>query len=165
MKIFVISDTHGAYAPLERAIRRHLDADLFLHLGDGQREWRFIPMSFPEIKDRVYSVRGNCDSNEYGEAPYEITLDVGFGHRLFATHGHRYGVKYSLDVLKQTARENNCDIALYGHSHVSHTEYENGLYVMNPGSAARPRDGKKPSYGLIDVTEAGIMTNVVTITR
>ena len=39
--------------------------------------------------------------------------------------------------------------------------YENGIYVMNPGSASCPRDGNPPSYGILDVSSAGVMTNVV----
>ena len=32
---------------------------------------------------------------------------------------------------------------------------------MNPGSASCPRDGNPPSYGILDVSSAGVMTNVV----
>ena len=39
MKIIVISDTHGNEKKLENIILKHQDADLFLHLGDGAKEF------------------------------------------------------------------------------------------------------------------------------
>ena len=72
-------------------------------------------------------------------------------------------MKYSLDRLKKLAIENNADIIAFGHTHVRYTNYENGLYVINPGSASCPRDGKSPSYAFIDITDAGIATNIVSL--
>ena len=95
------------------------------------------------------------------QAPLTQTIDLMPGHRVFATHGHRYRVNSTLDYLEQAALEEGCDIALYGHTHVSQCTYENGIYVMNPGSASCPRDGNPPSYGILDVSSAGVMTNVV----
>ena len=40
---------------------------------------------------------------------------------------------------------------------------ENGIYIMNPGSASSPRDGKKPSYGIIDITKSGILMNIADV--
>lgn len=113
----------------------------------------------PEVADKFRYIKGNCD---YGsEAPLTQTIDLMPGHRVFATHGHRYRVNSTLDYLEQAALEEGCDIALYGHTHVSQCTYENGIYVMNPGSASCPRDGNPPSYGILDVSSAGVMTNVV----
>ena len=53
------------------------------------------------------------------------------------------------------ARENGCRVALYGHTHKGETHYDEGIYVMNPGSPSAPRDGRA-SYGVIDITEGGI---------
>ena len=113
----------------------------------------------PEVADKFRYIKGNCD---YGsEAPLTQTIDLMPGHRVFATHGHRYRVNSTLDYLEQAALEEGCDIALYGHTHVSQCTYEHGIYVMNPGSASCPRDGNPPSYGILDVSSAGVMTNVV----
>ena len=35
---------------------------------------------------------------------------------------------------------------------------------MNPGSLSKPRN-YMPSYGIIDITEGGILTNVVEVKR
>ncbi len=160
MRIIVISDTHQNYLNLKEIISQHLDADLFLHLGDGESECTLLLMQFPEITDRFHNVKGNCD---FESLPLELSLDLMPGHRLFATHGHRYGVKSSLTPLIRAAREDGCDIALYGHTHQSKSVYEDGVYVLNPGSASCPRDGNPPSYGIVDVTTAGVITNVVFI--
>ncbi len=158
MKIMVISDTHQLYSYFEDFVLTQKDADMFIHLGDGEREYNLLLANHPELASRFYYVKGNCD---YGEYPLYTCIDVMPGHRIFATHGHRFQVKSSLNMLTQYARENGCDIALYGHTHVSQTTYENGVYILNPGSASCPRDGNAPSYGLIDVSTAGVMTNVV----
>lgn len=158
MRILVISDTHQNYRNLETIVRRNPDADLFVHLGDGESECELLLHSMPELADRFHYIRGNCDFG--GSYPISETIDLMPGHRLFATHGHRYQVRYTLDWLIRAAREEDCDIALYGHTHQSRSVYENGVYVLNPGSASCPRDENPPSFGLIDVSSAGVMTNV-----
>ncbi len=162
MKIVVISDTHGRYRALYSPILLHDKADAYIHLGDGEEEVKRLLREFPDIADRFHCVRGNCDHSS--ELPETKIIDIAHGHRIFATHGHRYAVNYTVDVLLASARENNCDIALFGHTHTRYANYVNGLYVLNPGSASRPRDGWAPSYALIDVTSAGIVTNHVNVT-
>ena len=141
MRIIVLSDTHQYYRNFETIVLRHPDADMFIHLGDGESEYQLLCRNMPEVADKFRYIKGNCD---YGsEAPLTQTIDLMPGHRVFAT------------------LEEGCDIALYGHTHVSQCTYENGIYVMNPGSASCPRDGNPPSYGILDVSSAGVMTNVV----
>lgn len=159
MRIIVLSDTHQYYRNFETIVLRHPDADMFIHLGDGESEYQLLCRNMPEVADKFRYIKGNCD---YGsEAPLTQTIDLMPGHRVFATHGHHYRVNSTLDYLEQAALEEGCDIALYGHTHVSQCTYENGIYVMNPGSASCPRDGNPPSYGILDVSSAGVMTNVV----
>lgn len=162
MRIIVTSDTHQNYRNLETIVRRNLDADLFVHLGDGECECTLLRNAIPEIDDRFYYVKGNCD---YDNHPITACIDLIPGHRLFATHGHRYAVHSTLTRLTQAAREEGCDIALYGHTHQSRSTYEDGIYVLNPGSACCPRDGNPPSFGVVDVSSAGVITNVVFLDR
>ena len=72
---------------------------------------------------------------------------------------------YGTEQLVQMAKENHCDIALFGHTHCSMCAYTDGVYVMNPGSASCPRDGRDPSYGYVDIVDGGVMTNVVFFRR
>ncbi|HNW05286.1 MAG TPA: metallophosphoesterase family protein, partial [Oscillospiraceae bacterium] len=78
------------------------------------------------------------------------------GKTVFYTHGFRFGVKSGLADLKREARSLGADIALYGHTHIPYVAYEDGLYLMNPGSIGRPRVGK-PNYGIVDITDGGTL--------
>ena len=57
------------------------------------------------------------------------------------------------------SRKIGAKIALFGHTHVPYNQYHDGIYMLNPGSIAFPRDCSRPSYGLIDITPKGIITN------
>lgn len=155
-RIVVISDTHKRFHALHEIVLKHKDeAACFIHLGDCVNEVEDMRAAYPDIT--LYAVRGNCDYAPQMPDINEVT--IGGKHILF-THGHLQNVKYSLDKLKQFARNSGMDIVLYGHTHQSYTGYDKGLYIMNPGSPVQPRDFK-PSYGIIDITPAGIALNIV----
>lgn len=160
MRIIVLSDTHGNFSALERVISRNTDADWIFHLGDGERELDRYITANPMIAPKIIHVAGNCDFNSLSHDVF--TLPV-MEHKVLATHGYQYGVKSSLERLKALARTNGCDIVLYGHTHVRFQSYEDGLWIMNPGSASCPRDGMKPSFGHIDISSAGVVTNIVDV--
>jgi putative phosphoesterase len=61
MQILVISDTHGRFDILRRVILSHETADLIVHCGDGEYETERLLDERPELKERIISVRGNCD--------------------------------------------------------------------------------------------------------
>ncbi|HPY85977.1 metallophosphoesterase [Ruminococcus sp. XPD3002] len=161
MRIIVMSDTHGNYRALQSIITRNADADWFIHLGDGERDLDRFILANPEFTEKVIHVKGNCDENSL--SPDFFVLPLPFGHRIFAAHGHRYFVRDSLLRIKQAAIDNECDIVLYGHTHVRYNKYEDGLYIMNPGSASAPYDSTKPSFGHIDISEAGVVTNIADV--
>lgn len=160
MKIVVVSDTHGAFFKLKAIVDKHLrDADMFIHLGDGSKEFEEIQLCYPE--QSYLGIQGNCDYTL--DVPYAQVTELA-GKRIFSTHGHLYGVKGGLDRLKETARQHHAHIVLYGHTHQNFTGYEDGLTILNPGSLARPRSGL-PSYGIIDLSSSGILTNIVEVKR
>ena len=43
------------------------------------------------------------------------------GIKIFFTHGHKWGVKYSTDRLFYKAKEIGAQIALFGHTHTAAT--------------------------------------------
>ena len=100
------------------------------------------------------AVRGNCDmaSSLPPVGKYEAQ-----GVRIFYTHGHLYGVKSGQYTIVCAAREKKAQVLLYGHTHQAFTGYEDGLYMMNPGSL----NSWEPTYGTLDITPQGIVTNVV----
>lgn len=157
LRIVVISDTHGNFYALESVIMRNTDADWIIHLGDGEHELDNFLLSHQKLAPKIIHVAGNCDFCSLSSNV--VTLPV-MEHKILATHGHLYGVSGSLDRIKSLAVENGCDIILFGHTHARFQTFEDGLYILNPGSASIPRDGNKPSFGHIDISPAGIVTNI-----
>ena len=157
MRIVVLSDTHGSFFRFQQVVEAQPSADAILFLGDGWRELEDIRMLYPNKK--ILSVRGNCD---LGSMDPEEAVMMAQGKKILFTHGHNHGVKMGEGQLITFARAAHADIVLYGHTHVARTSYEEGIYVMNPGSASSPREGD-PTYGIIDITKAGIVTNLITL--
>lgn len=159
MRIVVMSDSHRQFGPIQRIIEAQPDADMFIHLGDGQQECENIPIFYPDKK--FYYLKGNCDfSFDFHDF---LVIPIDNQHRIFAAHGHKYGVKSSNTALLEAAYQNGCDIALYGHTHVRYNNYENGIHILNPGSCSCPRDGMKPSYAFIDIVDGKVFKNIVSL--
>ena len=79
------------------------------------------------------------------------------GKRFFFTHGHLYDAKLGLYRLVCAARERKADLLLFGHTHQPLTDYDDGLYILNPGSLS----GSGGTYGTVDITPAGVVLNIV----
>ena len=154
MRILVVSDTHGDYDTLRRVVTAQPKAEVVIHLGDGEEQSAQLVTDFPE--KMIVRIRGNCD---WGSSlPSKQVLTVA-GKKIFATHGHLYQVKMGYYNIYCAAREEKADVLLFGHTHTAMTDYEDGLYVMNPGSL----HGLYASFGIVDITDAGIVTNIVNI--
>lgn len=160
MKIIVVSDTHKNYSVLETAVKKNPDADMLIHLGDGEHEFRDIERAFAQLP-MVY-VGGNCDFGSH-----ELTRVVqACGYKIFCCHGHTLGVHEGLSLLVDAAKQNDCKIALYGHTHLYRTEISDGVFVMNPGSLDSPRNHNKPTFGVIELNERGeVKMNILAMER
>ncbi|MBP1560617.1 MAG: metallophosphoesterase [Oscillospiraceae bacterium] len=158
MRIIVMSDSHGQSVQVEKIIRANPEADMFVHLGDGEREISEMRMKYPDIDLR--SVRGNCD---FGKDSPDFQIIEWGKARIFCTHGHRYGVKGGTELIRSIARDNGCSAVFFGHTHERYLALEDGIDILNPGSCAFPRDGNKPSYAFVDVTENGIFLNIIDV--
>ena len=155
MRIAVISDSHGHSGILDRIIRREANAKAVIFLGDVTSDIEDFTYEYTDKK--FYIVSGNCD--RFSEFPYSRTENIG-GVNFFITHGHTLMVKGGTAALEKAARQSNCQIALYGHTHIPNIKYEDGLYVVNPGSCARSRDGGN-SYAAIDIRDNGILPAII----
>ncbi|MDE6729997.1 MAG: YfcE family phosphodiesterase [Oscillospiraceae bacterium] len=160
MKIVVMSDTHGAVDHLIDVTQLHQDADMFIHLGDGERDLYHLFSNYPQLEQKTHTLKGNCDYGILSQSLKTLLLNLPYGHKLFAAHGDFYRVKYSTDRIIHEAKEHEADILLYGHTHVCDCRYENGLYIINPGSLGAPRFDRKYSYALLDISEQGILANI-----
>lgn len=153
-RILVVSDTHGSERALWQALEEQPDARVVFHLGDGAREAESVADA---CRDRDFHiVRGNGD---WGSRFPETGLEIVAGKRIFFTHGHRYEVKMGLYRAVCAARERGADVLLFGHTHHPLTDYDDGLYILNPGSLSYGR----PTYGLLDITEGGIVPHTVSL--
>ena len=153
MRLLVISDTHGRASVIDRILRRESEAKEVFFLGDVVRD---IEQVLPEYSDRNFHiVHGNCDY--FCNYPlFDIAEYKEFGVCVFFTHGHRYSVKSGTDGILEAAKGVSANIVLYGHTHIFGIEYKDGVYVINCGSPALPRNGTG-TYAVIDITKAGIL--------
>ncbi len=156
MKILVFSDSHGEYLGMKTAIRQHKECEVVFFCGDGEEDFDCVKGAF---SDKMFiAVRGNCD---WGSSlPYAETITLE-GKKIFITHGHLQKVKMYYDEIVSYAHGIGADILLFGHTHTAYTDYDNGLYIMNPGSAS----GYGATYGIIEITDKGVLTNIVPLSR
>lgn len=154
MRILVCSDTHGDFYALNQAISEQPEAEIIIHLGDGAEEAEEMRAIYPDRM--VIQVKGNGDFGSRYPLVDEYLLA---GKHVLMTHGHLYGVKTELYTLYLLAKEKNIDLLLFGHTHQAFQDYQNGLYVLNPGSLK----GVNATYGIVDITQSGIITNVITL--
>ena len=157
MRVVVISDSHGQGSVVDRIIRRECEAQIVVFLGDVTGDIEDFTYEYTDKK--FYIVSGNCD--RFSSYPYSTVANVG-NVNIFITHGHTLGVKGGMGGLIVAARQSDCAIALYGHTHIPTIKYEDGLYIVNPGSCARSRDGAN-SYAVIDIRDNGILPSIIRI--
>ncbi|MBQ9081658.1 MAG: metallophosphoesterase [Clostridia bacterium] len=154
--VVVISDTHGNRQMIEKLYPILAENDYIIHLGDGNRDMSEIYSAFPK---KTFVCQGNCDfSTSFSQNEWEIEIE---NCKLFCAHGHRYGVKASLDELKKEALSRSCNVALYGHTHVASVEKDGDLTVMNPGNI-KPYSSN-PSYGYLVINGNRVTATVVPV--
>ena len=153
MKCLIFSDSHGNPFYMKRAIDRNPDAEVIFFLGDGISDAEALAI---DDKCRMWiAVKGNCDfSSFFCNRPLnkteEITLEA---KKIMITHGDVYGVKGGLENLSIAARSRGADIVLFGHTHMPHESFCDGLYLFNPGSISKPQY----SFGVLTITEKGAL--------
>ncbi len=156
MKIILMSDSHGNKAALEKIfLKTKGSGNIFVHLGDGERELDYMRTLYPSLDIR--HVSGNCDYNSM--SPVFDVIACG-DTKILVTHGHRYNVKYGTETIRSVAQNFGCRVAAFGHTHCRFQSYEDGIHILNPGSCSCPRDFSRPSFGFIDITPQGIFTGI-----
>ena len=161
MKVVILSDTHGSTQAVERVFSEQPDAALYLHAGDVLGDAEYLASLVgaelnageqdESVSPRVIGVLGNTDWPDGNQPLARIVCAAG--HRILLAHGHSFGVQYTTKFFADAAAESNCDIAVYGHTHVVDVSPGTPITVLNPGSAARPRDAYEPSYMVVEMEE------------
>ena len=161
-KLIIASDIHGSAYWCRQLLDafENEGADTLVLLGDllyhGPRNDfpdEYAPKKvfqmLNDMKDKIVSVRGNCDS-EVDQMVLEFPCLADYallnvdGKNLFLTHGHLFNAE-NPPLLKKG------DVLLNGHFHCPETKpLENGATYVNCGSVALPKDGTPHSYVLFD---------------
>ncbi len=157
LRILIMSDSHGRNENVELAIAQVREEigefQMLIHLGDvgDARELESLA-GVP-----CYIVRGNTD---YDAKLLNANVIEASGHRIFATHGHLYQVDMRLDLLRFAALENDCDIAMYGHTHVPYLEEDpDDITILNPGSISKPRQADhRYTYMVMEIDDEDEVT-------
>ena len=152
MKVLVVSDTHGNDINVAIALDREYPVDALLHLGDSQEEEEEFAEILAGEDIPLYIVKGNCDYFVDYTPSKIIELE---GHRILMAHGHGYYVHFGTRDLAADALANDCDIAMYGHTHrpvIDDSDPQ--LLILNPGSISYPRqEGRRRSYMILELKE------------
>jgi putative phosphoesterase len=169
MKVGLISDTHLSSGRLPQAIINVFqDVDMILHAGD------LVTMNVVrqlETVAPVTAVQGNMDMPGVRLALTSKTVVLAEGHHIGLIHGHRVPnpdqvLPSPLDFeamhnyLLSEFEIEGVECIVYGHTHVARLEmYQNVLFV-NPGSAARGKDGHC-SVGMLHVSQDQIRGEII----
>ena len=157
MKIIVVSDTHFSTQKIIERLEIIEDIDMIIHLGDIMSDSKKIGEA---LGVKTLSVKGNCDFG-LEEEPFEKIVEVE-NIKIIFTHGHRYKVKQSVDRYFYRAMEAEANIALYGHTHVPVNRWIEDVLMFNPGSASLPKEGQQPSFGILNIVDNKVESNIIT---
>lgn len=158
MKYLIISDIHGSSFHLNNLLKKDIDYDKLVILGDilyhGPRNDlpegynpKEIIKTLNNLKDKIIAIRGNCDADvDLMVLDFEISnfkwLKIN-EKLLYLTHGH----KHNKDLLPCKRRKYTL---LHGHTHVNVVhKASDKVRVVNIGSLSIPKDGYY-TYAVID---------------
>lgn len=153
-KYLVISDNHGNIHNMKRVFQKFEGRiNGLIHCGDLE----FGPDTLAEMVDcPVYLATGNCD-HFFDQEP-ETLVSIG-PHTALVTHGHRYDIGWTNELILYRAQEVGADLVFYGHTHrPAWFEFaKEGISCFNPGSIALPRQFEPyaPTFLQIDVADDG----------
>ena len=150
MKVLIVSDTHGRNHNYLRTLEQVSPIDLLIHLGDFDGGEEYI-MSVTPCSTEMVS--GNNDF--FNGLPKDKIIHIG-KYTVMLTHGHRYGVYYNTNELRDAALKHNADIVMFGHTHVPLIDLSQNVWTINPGSLALPRqNGRIPTFILMEIDSKG----------
>lgn len=147
MRILVFSDTHNNIDNCIATIENIKELDMILHAGDHVSDAKDLMFLYPDIDIRY--VKGNCD---FSNAPSELIIEAE-NKKIFLTHGHLYNVKSESDyfTLISKGKELNCDIIVFGHTHIPFCKKTDNITILNPGSAKNTQN-----FGVIEIENGKI---------
>jgi len=158
LRLAVVADTHSLPHPKAAEYLTARAPDAILHAGDigdlGVLDGlaRIAP---------VHAIRGNIDTHT-SDLPDVLTLDLVRASedpqpllRILLVHIGVYGPKLRAEVAA-SARAQEAQVVVCGHSHVPFIGRDRGLTVFNPGSIGPRRFHLPIVFGTMDVTPTGL---------
>ena len=142
MKIIVFSDSHRSFAPMMQAMEKEGNPQYIIHAGDVLQDVEDLKIMYPT--HNIIYIKGNNDIWDR-ETPDDRFFELG-GVKIFLTHGHNYGVKYTTAKLKQHAAELGAQVCIFGHTHKPLNENDGRMILLNPGSAVQ-------TYGVLEIDD------------
>ena len=157
MRIGILSDSHGRYETVEKALKilEEKGVELILHCGDiddADTVWLF--------PSNTHFVFGNCDSERTSlrQAIHGIgaTLHEPFGKLDLA--GNRIAFIHGDDkkLFEKLENSGQYDYLFYGHSHVASEHRTGPTRIINPGALHRARP---KTFAVLDL-ESGDMASI-----
>ena len=171
MKLLIASDIHGSLHAARHVVEafKKEAADYLVFLGDAMYHGprNLLPVEYHPsevakllntVKNKIIAVRGNCDS-EVDQMLLDFPMMAEYQNiplargKMFATHGHIF------DFTTIPASVTGGDVFAFGHTHLPVLEEnELGIVVLNPGSAALPKEGHPPTYAVLGKDKVEIKT-------
>ena len=161
MKLLIASDIHGSayYCDLlikafekEKADKMLLLGDILYHGPRNDLPEEYEPKKVIEmlngIKDRIFCVRGNCDTEvDQMVLNFPILADYCVipvkNKIMYCTHGHKYNENNLPPMSKG-------DILLNGHTHIPKLSIHEKFIYMNSGSVSIPKENSRHSYMILE---------------
>jgi len=138
LTVGVISDTHGLLRP--EVLKTFQGVELILHAGDigGDDILEELQAIAP-----VLAVRGNMDYGAWvSDIPASRAVKIG-SKRFFLVHDPAH-----IDV---DPAEGKFHAVIFGHTHRPHVETQEGVLLLNPGSAGHRRKDYPISLAILKI--------------
>ncbi|MFC4769289.1 metallophosphoesterase family protein [Effusibacillus consociatus] len=155
--IGVLSDTHlpkkGTDLP-EIVLERLKGVDAIIHAGDLTAP--FVMETLEQLAP-VTAVAGNVDPPELASLlGWQKRIEIE-GYRIGITHGHlgkgKSTPERAWNAFKGGRQPVPVDLIIFGHSHIPHEEWRDGVLLLNPGSPTDKRRQPHFSFCLLHIGE------------
>ena len=150
--IGVISDTHGWLSPSIQNIFK--DAHLIIHAGDVDKP--DILKELQQIAPTI-AVRGNMDMGKWAhQLKDKEVIEIG---------SVSVCVIHNIERLEDTPSSQGVTAVINGHTHRPLVKENNGVYVINPGSASWPKFGYSASVALLHLAGAALKVRLIELEK